>query len=401
MLLYFSAITIIFSIVLSIYNWRVNKTATYLSLAFILISIYGIAHHFVVYAKNPFWLAITYNHVTPLTLLIGPFLYFYIRGTLTDKSSLSYKDLMHFIPMLIHLMGMYQWYFIPFQQKLKIANEIIQNIDTLRNLHPNTIFSVETAFILRPISLMIYGIYCTILIWKHYNSMKDSKKIPRRQFIITYRWLIVLIIIILLLCTNWMILTSNFITTSFSDTIQSSNYLYGFTGAIFGLMALMLLFFPQVLYGMPNYLGAQQEFVPNDFTNELTDKNNNLLKGKNSIEPFDALAERIKTYLKDQKPFTNPDFSIEDMANALESPLNHIAYCLNNVMHTKFTELRMQYRIEFAKNLLNEGMRDSYTIENIAQQSGFSTRSNFYTAFKIITGLTPTEFIKNQTKKTK
>lgn len=400
MLLYFSLITIIFSIVLAIYNWRSNKTAIYLSLTFILISVYGISHYFVVYAKDPFWIAVTYNHVTPLTLLIGPFLYFYIRGTLTDKAALTLKDLVHFIPMFVHLMGMYQWYFIPFQQKLQIAHNIIDNIDSLRNLRPNTLFSVETAFFLRPASLMIYGILSTILIWKHFNRVKESNKITQQQFIITYRWLIVLVFIILMLCTNWIILTSNFITTGFFDTIHKSNYLYGFTGAIFGIMALILLFFPQVLYGIiPNYQVNFQDRAPIKISNELDTDKLTPIKSKTVAEPHEELIERIKFYLKDQKPFTDPEFSMEDMALALEAPLNHIAYCINNVMHTKFTELRMQYRIEYAKNLLKEGMRDSHTIENIAQQAGFSTRSNFYTAFKIITGLTPTEYIKKQHKK--
>jgi AraC-like DNA-binding protein len=36
------------------------------------------------------------------------------------------------------------------------------------------------------------------------------------------------------------------------------------------------------------------------------------------------------------------------------------------------------------------------TIEAIAQNAGFSTRSSFYNAFKAEIGITPTEFLKKE-----
>jgi AraC-like DNA-binding protein len=41
---------------------------------------------------------------------------------------------------------------------------------------------------------------------------------------------------------------------------------------------------------------------------------------------------------------------------------------------------------------LKRGTDSTLTIEAISEQSGFKTRSNFYTAFKEETGLTPTEY---------
>jgi hypothetical protein len=66
---------------------------------------YGIAHYFVLYGKSPFWLAVFYNHFTPLTLLLGHFLLFYFRETLDDTNQLKKSDIFHFIPAVIHLIG--------------------------------------------------------------------------------------------------------------------------------------------------------------------------------------------------------------------------------------------------------------------------------------------------------
>lgn len=62
-------------------------------------------------------------------------------------------------------------------------------------------------------------------------------------------------------------------------------------------------------------------------------------------------------------------------------------------MQTKFATLKSDLRINYAVELLSGNLNDSFTIEGIAQQSGFKTRASFYNAFKERVGVTPTEFI--------
>jgi AraC-like DNA-binding protein len=62
-------------------------------------------------------------------------------------------------------------------------------------------------------------------------------------------------------------------------------------------------------------------------------------------------------------------------------------------MLTKFATLKSDLRIDYAVKLLSGNLNDSFTIEGIAQQSGFKTRASFYSAFKERVGITPSEFI--------
>ena len=393
MLLYISLTTCALSILLSIYNWQRNKTAIYLSLFLLSISFYGITHFFTVYGENPFWLAIFYNHFTPLNLLAGPALFFYIRGTLTDKQGIRGPDLWHFIPVLIHLVGILPYSFSPFEYKVQTARAIIENLNYLQSVKSNIIFTVSTAFFIRPTLLLIYTGYCVFLLWKYRMSSRNKVNIPSKQFKITYRWLLILIANVCLMSLNFLYLTIIFINTSAKDTISNSTNLYHVSGILFGLMALGLLFFPQVLYGIPQYRQTD-EVEKNLDLNKRAEDSSSVENITENDEPFLKLADRIKEHVRVNKPFTNPEFSIEHLAAELQVPLNHISYCLNKVLQVKFTAYRMKLRIDFAKELLKAGKNNEFTIEGIAQQAGFSTRSNFYNAFKTETGFTPTDFLK-------
>ena len=82
------------------------------------------------------------------------------------------------------------------------------------------------------------------------------------------------------------------------------------------------------------------------------------------------------------------------MAHYFGSDNSHFNFELN----IKFTTLRTQLRIKYAIKLLNSGQADELSMDGIGKKSGFSTRSNFYNAFKTETGLTPSEYVESLSK---
>jgi AraC-like DNA-binding protein len=81
------------------------------------------------------------------------------------------------------------------------------------------------------------------------------------------------------------------------------------------------------------------------------------------------------------------------LVSALKVSQHHISYCFNDFLETTFTKLRSTKRIEYAQNLLKEKTSKDLTIDQIAEISGFSSRSTFFGTFKEFTGMTPTEFM--------
>ena len=66
-----------------------------------------------------------------------------------------------------------------------------------------------------------------------------------------------------------------------------------------------------------------------------------------------------------------------------------------NAWVSRFFEMVAEYRVSEAKSLLRD--HPNIKVEEIAEQVGYNSKSSFNTAFKKLTGTTPSEF---QSRKT-
>jgi len=389
MLLYISLLTIILSGLLVTYNWRINKNTIYLGAFFSILATYGLTHYFTIYAKSPFWLAVFYNNFSPFWFLTGPLLLFYYRGTLTDNSKLKGTDIIHFIPFLVQLIGIFPYLLTPFSYKVGITSQILNDLNLITQFKVNWISTPIVNFLGRPILVFLYLGYLTYLLWLHHPK-SNRRKVPIQQFKLTYRWLILLEVTTAILIINFFLLSLSLSNQTVTATMVNAQFTHFFSGIAYFCMSFMLLLFPRILYGMPIY--AAEPTTTNQPIKEITEI------AVSEDDPFYELVDKINTYLTKEEPYVNPDFTINELAVALKVPVHHLSYCLNTLMNVKFTTLRTQLRIQYAVKLLDSGQADELSMDGIGKKSGFSTRSNFYNAFKTETGLTPSEYLERKNK---
>jgi tetratricopeptide (TPR) repeat protein len=111
-----------------------------------------------------------------------------------------------------------------------------------------------------------------------------------------------------------------------------------------------------------------------------------------------VLYEQIKYSLKKEKPYLKHDLTIKDWASQLQTNTHYLSEVINQKFGNNFTGLINEYRVKEACRLLSEEEFDQYTIETIAREAGFNSKSAFNNAFKTITGLTPS-YYKNTVRK--
>ena len=103
--------------------------------------------------------------------------------------------------------------------------------------------------------------------------------------------------------------------------------------------------------------------------------------------------EKLKTLLDENKPYLNPDLSLDSLAKQLNISSKHLSQVINH-SGQHFYDLINQYRIQEAKNLLKN--KNGENILQIAYEAGFNSKPTFNAAFKKTTGMTPSEYIKHQ-----
>ncbi len=87
--------------------------------------------------------------------------------------------------------------------------------------------------------------------------------------------------------------------------------------------------------------------------------------------------------------YLEDDLSLKKLSESMSVSENHISETLSQFLDTNFYHFVNKFRVEHAeRNLLSSNK----TIAEIAFASGFNSKSTFNTAFKKITGLTPTAF---------
>jgi AraC-like DNA-binding protein len=107
---------------------------------------------------------------------------------------------------------------------------------------------------------------------------------------------------------------------------------------------------------------------------------------------FTALADRIRRLFEAEKTYTDSSLNLNRLAERLDMPPYLLSKTVNVVFQKSFPELLHDYRVaEAARRLLHPDY-SHLSIEGIASESGFQSLSAFYTAFKKVHGVTPTEW---------
>ncbi|WJS93688.1 helix-turn-helix domain-containing protein [Flavobacterium johnsoniae] len=109
----------------------------------------------------------------------------------------------------------------------------------------------------------------------------------------------------------------------------------------------------------------------------------------------DLIGQKI-VIIEEKELYLNPDFSLEEAAKELKITKHLLSQYINEILGKSFSNLIKEYRIEKAKKLLET--EKNLTYESLGYDSGFTSKSTFFTAFKKITGLTPAEYQKAYSK---
>lgn len=114
--------------------------------------------------------------------------------------------------------------------------------------------------------------------------------------------------------------------------------------------------------------------------------------GDKKIESEEAeqLLSKLEELMSEEVLFKNVNLKLADVAQKLNILPHRLSQLINDNLGKNFATFLSEYRIEAAKKMLETNT--NFSLEAIAYECGFNSKSTFYASFKKATGTTPAKF---------
>ncbi|USQ03099.1 helix-turn-helix domain-containing protein [Aquirufa antheringensis] len=378
------------SFILLYYLSSLNRSNTFLALFFLCCNSVLMVYFGLHYSKIEFWEGICFVHFLPLSFLLGPALFFYVKHTVSEDKQLHLSDLLHLIPAIFTGLATLPFTTLSLATKTAMAHEIV-NITEDYNLNFQWV-TFEQILYGRSIHLILYCVASVIyfLVNKRHLLLKYGA-LPSNHRLIQ-KWIFSLIFLQLVIAGNSLghmltVYAHNYAILGIpSNVIFSEARFFAICGGGFFVQNFILFLFPKILYGNVSY---EVELSEGTILQEIKSS----LPKKSSS--FYAFERELEGYLASH-PFVKKDFSLSQMSFDLKMPERFLSNYFNKEMEKTFGEWKNDLRIEYACQLIEEGNAKKITIEAISTDAGFVSRSKFIDAFKARKGVTPSTYIKEK-----
>jgi AraC-like DNA-binding protein len=368
------------SFILFYYRKDFNRSNLYLALFFLCSNLIVLVYFGLHFSKIPFWEGVFFINFMPLSFVIGPLLFYYVKYAVAENKNITPKDYLHLIPAFLVVLYSLPYTTLPFSEKVKIAHHIqavTQDYD-----YSISFFSLTNMLFIRPFHLLLYCIISLI----YFKMDTKKRKAIYGQLPVNYaiikKWIYVLVGLQLFISLYCLLDSyADFILNDYSGIINQENY-FRFLGIAFFLQNILLFLFPKILFDTISYP---------DPTFAKT-RPSQIKKG-NSSETNQNITIQLSHYLI-ENPFLQSGFNLSKMALDLQLSERVLSNYFNTELALSFSEWKNSQRIDYACKMIAEGKADKLTVEGISQNVGFSSRSKFIDAFKERKGVVPSTYIK-------
>lgn len=115
---------------------------------------------------------------------------------------------------------------------------------------------------------------------------------------------------------------------------------------------------------------------------------------KSGLHPKQLIkySEKLTILMEQEKVFLQAGLTLPKLARMVNCSVNHLSQAVNAGFGMSFFDFLNSHRIGEAKVLLSQPELQSNAILDVSFAVGFNSNSAFYSAFKKMTGCTPTRF---------
>ncbi|WP_276168661.1 helix-turn-helix domain-containing protein [Zobellia alginiliquefaciens] len=363
-------------------RFRLNKNNSFsghlLAVLLFLIAICNSFYLFIVYGVINYF-PYLYKVPAPITFLIFPLSYLYVRAVLYEENSFKKIDTIHLIPFLFFLVNYFPFYFMDLNEKSEMVFEITQDFSKTYK-GQDGLLPEWVNIVCRSLSSIVY----LILQWHLIISFfKNKEHIASKQFALVKKWVYDLTIIqtvhslslVALYIANALIVVKAIPTTPFIHLVLGLLVCGSFL-----FVSCYLLWNPKLLIGLPNL--------------RIKNPENYTLSSKSDIH-IESVFSELNNHLQKTKSFLDPNLKVDTLSRATNIASRKITYTISESDYDNFNDYINQMRIAYAVEKIEDNYLDTYSVEALSLTCGFNSKNAFYRAFKKAYGCTPGQYGSN------
>jgi AraC-like DNA-binding protein len=107
------------------------------------------------------------------------------------------------------------------------------------------------------------------------------------------------------------------------------------------------------------------------------------------------MVHQLENLMLEEQLYLDPEISITKLARQLNTNDKYLSQLFNQQLNSTFNDYINSMRIIEACRMMTSTGKQVKSIDQIAEDAGFRSRSAFYSAFKKYTGVTPAFFMKS------
>lgn len=318
-----------------------------------------------------------------------PLLFLSVKYLISSYQYFQWKDLLHFIPMLITIILFLDFYGMSGEEK----------IEMVRNPYGMYEFAASVFEEMLAIQGVVYSVLTLLLLNSYKRRVVDFHANVDRAILIGLRIGVVFSLIAWIFGIIGNILGRVEIDPGFDIFL----FVYLFFVAIIYIISIIAIRSGEV-YKLKGQFASEllgtDTIVDDGSSIEENSANNSLTKSLSEKEEELEAELHIKMldYMEISKPFLNPDFNLQSLSDTLRVSRHQLSSTINKKEGKNFFEFVNLYRVNEVKRLMEEEKNKDKKNYELAFEAGFNSKATFYRIFKQLTGFTPSAYRTTQPK---
>lgn len=318
--------------------------------------------------------------------LFGPLVYLFTAKLCMERPKLSRADLLHFIPFLLYLCILAPWFLLPADEKIRVLSDFeTARKDDFGVLNQFSIFLI-----------LGYLIMTLRYLRKFRKEIENTFSDVSRKRLEWMSWFTYLVLLLLVLSA------AAFYGHKWKVPVLDLFYHYTYF-----LIVLLVYWITYKALLQPvifdeirvRHSGPSGGFPPIPAADDADPgSSEKYLRSGLDPETAENMFALVSRYMEHHKPFLNPEINIFQLSEKLDVKKHHLSQVINEKAGVNFFDYINRFRVEEVKNRLADAGMRKMTLLGIAFDSGFNSKATFNTAFKKVTGMTPSEYLKHQDK---